>query len=165
MGATQALDAPLALEIVLQGGDWPDENVLRELAVRAAAAVFDELALSPAPESELSLVFADDAQVRALNRDWRGKDEPTNVLSFPAMPLPPGGELPPLLGDIVLAAETVRREAEAEGRPFESHLAHLVVHGLLHLLGHDHEEDGQAEIMEDVERRVLARLAIPDPYN
>ncbi len=103
--------------------------------------------------------------MRALNAGWRGKDKPTNVLSFPASPAAaPGAALPPMLGDIVLAAETVFGEAALDGKPVEHHLSHLIVHGLLHLLGYDHETDGQAEAMEAVERRALARLAIPDPY-
>jgi probable rRNA maturation factor len=99
-----------------------------------------------------------------LNRDWRGKDKPTNVLSFPAMPVTPGGAVPPMLGDIALAFETVAAEAALEGKSFDHHLVHLIVHGLLHLLGHDHEDDVQAEAMEALERAALARLAIPDPY-
>ena len=89
---------------------------------------------------------------------------PTNVLSFPAFPVTPGDRLPPMLGDIVLAAETVSREAGLEGKPLAHHITHLMVHGFLHLIGHDHEVDAEAEAMESLERRVLARLAIPDPY-
>jgi len=104
------------------------------------------------------------AAIRELNAGWRGKDKPTNVLSFPAVPETREGPLPPMLGDIVLAAGTVAREAALEGKPVENHITHLVVHGLLHLLGYDHETDMQAEEMEAVERAALARLAIPDPY-
>ncbi|TIX40762.1 MAG: rRNA maturation RNase YbeY, partial [Mesorhizobium sp.] len=99
-----------------------------------------------------------------LNVGWRGKDKPTNVLSFPAFPFARGGPLPPMLGDIVLAAETVVREAALEHKPLENHISHLVIHGLLHLLGYDHETDAEAELMEATERAALARLAIPDPY-
>src|SRR5690606_27325001 len=110
------------------------------------------------------VIFTDDAAIRALNAEWRGKDKATNVLTFPAFPVLRGGALPPMLGDIVLAYETVEREAREEDKPFESHLSHLLAHGFLHLAGYDHEEDGEAEEMEDAERRILARLAIPDPY-
>ena len=92
------------------------------------------------------------------------EDKPTNVLSFPAFPVKIGQELPPMLGDVVLAAETVAREAELEGKPLGHHITHLVVHGVLHLLGHDHEEETEAERMEALERAALATLAIPDPY-
>ena len=116
------------------------------------------------PVSELSVVFSDDAHIRTLNAGWRGKDKPTNVLSFPAFPVKPGEKLPPMLGDIVLAAETVAREAALEGKPLDHHISHLVIHGVLHLLGHDHEDEAEAERMEALERAALARLAIPDPY-
>ncbi len=114
--------------------------------------------------TEISIVLTNDAHIRALNREWREKDKATNVLSFPAMPVRPGVALPPLLGDIVLAAETIRREAGLEDKPFEHHLIHLMVHGFLHIVGYDHETDAEAEEMEAAERRILARLAIPDPY-
>jgi probable rRNA maturation factor len=151
-------------ELIVEAGDWPPEAALVALADAAVGAVADEVGLTGGP-SELSLVFTDDAKMRALNAGWRGKDKPTNVLSFPASPAAaPGAALPPMLGDIVLAAETVFGEAALDGKPVEHHLSHLIVHGLLHLLGYDHETDGQAEAMEAVERRALARLAIPDPY-
>jgi len=108
--------------------------------------------------------FSARAHIQFLNAEWRGKDKPTNVLSFPAFPLSVGDPLPPLLGDVVLAAETVAREAALEDKPLENHISHLVIHGLLHLLGHDHEIDAEAEAMEAIERAALARLAIPDPY-
>jgi len=110
------------------------------------------------------VIFTDDARIRELNAGWRGKDKATNVLSFPAFPETKAGPLPPMLGDIVLAAETVAAEAALEGKPPENHISHLVIHGLLHLLGHDHENDTEAEEMEALERTALARLAIPDPY-
>jgi probable rRNA maturation factor len=106
----------------------------------------------------------DDAAVHELNLRYRGKDKPTNVLSFPAFEVAPGDAVPPMLGDVALAFETVRSEAELEEKPFDHHLTHLIVHGLLHLLGHDHEEEDEAAIMEGLERAALARLAIPDPY-
>lgn len=153
------------IDIAIEAGDWPGETALREKAAEAVSAVVGELGLQEAAgASELSLLFTDDAHVRVLNRDWRGKDKPTNVLSFPAFPTAAAGTLPPMLGDIVLAYETVSSEAALEKKPFEHHLMHLLVHGLLHLTGHDHETGPDAEKMEALERRVLARLAIPDPY-
>lgn len=131
---------------------------------KSAAAAFAVLGTTRGGRSELSVVFTDDAAVRELNAGWRGKDKPTNVLSFPAFSTSPDAPLPPMLGDIVLAAETVAREAALEGKPLANHITHLVVHGLLHLLGYDHETDAEAEEMEALERAALARLAIPDPY-
>jgi probable rRNA maturation factor len=136
------------------------------IATRAVAAALDAAAVSFPSPPEVSVLLADDARVRELNRDWRGKDKPTNVLSFPAWeagdPAPAGGPLP--LGDVALALETVLREAAAEGKAPEAHLAHLVVHGTLHLLGHDHEDEDEAERMEALEVGALARLGIADPY-
>lgn len=107
---------------------------------------------------ELSIALSDDAQVRALNRDYRGKDKPTNVLSFP-MPEDSG-----LLGDVVLARETLEREAAEQGKTFADHLTHLVVHGVLHLYGFDHQNDTDAADMEAREVRALAQLGIDNPY-
>lgn len=119
----------------------------------------------PAP-AELTLVLADDRLVRTLNRDYRGQDKPTNVLSFadldgPAEAVP---EAPALLGDVVLARETIVREAEEQGKTTADHLAHLVVHGVLHLLGHDHRSAREAAEMERLERAVLADIGVADPY-
>lgn len=122
----------------------------------------------------LSLVLSDDAGVRVLNRDYRGKDKATNVLSFAALdsgPLDSGRGVPHLpagmplyLGDVILALETLKTEAKAQGKSFKQHFTHLVVHGVLHLLGFDHERDRDARIMENLERNVLAGLGLPDPY-
>jgi probable rRNA maturation factor len=154
------------INIVLsrESGDWPDEAALFALADQVVTAASKLLKLKPAGSCELSLVFAVDETVRALNAEWRGKDNPTNVLSFPAFPLKPGDKLPPLLGDVILAFETTAREAAGEAKPLDHHVSHLILHGFLHLLGYDHETDGQAEEMEALERKVLAKLAIPDPY-
>jgi len=119
---------------------------------------------------EVSVVLADDALVRTLNRDYRGRDTATNVLSFPlvdaaAIDMASGSApVPVLLGDIVLAYETVEREAVAQGKPFADHLRHLVVHGTLHLLGFDHEDDAEATAMERLESEILATFGIADPY-
>lgn len=152
----------LHIDIALEAGSWPPEADLSTLVEAAVGAVFAETGVTGA--SELSVVFCDDAHIRTLNAEWRGKDKATNVLSFPAFPPAKGEKLPPMLGDIVMASETVAAEAALEGKPLENHISHLAVHGLLHLLGYDHETDAEAEEMEALERRALARLAIPDPY-
>jgi len=149
-----------AIELATLSPRWREALPGVEELCRAAAAA----ALATAPRrkaSELSLVLADDATVRDLNRRWRGQDRPTNVLSFPAG----GGPAPvALLGDVVLAFETVAREADEQGKSLGDHLAHLVVHGVLHLLGHDHEQDRAAKRMEALETGILAGLGIADPY-
>ncbi len=124
-------------------------------------AIAEAAAMLSTPKAELAVVLTDDAAIRSLNHAWRGVDKATNVLSFPAKGS--GGD-PPLLGDIVLAYQTVAAEARAERKPFAHHIAHLAVHGFLHLLGYDHVRAKDAETMEQVERDVLQRLAIPDPY-
>jgi probable rRNA maturation factor len=120
----------------------------------------------PPGRLEISLVLADDALVRTLNRQYRGQDRPTNVLSFAAQDegpdRPPGGPL--LLGDVVLAFETTAAEARRDGKPFADHLAHLVVHGVLHLLRYDHRNDHEADEMENLERCILQGLGVADPY-
>lgn len=161
---TTVLSHPLDIDLLVEAGTWPDEEVLQHLVERAAGATFAEIGAAWSGTSELSVVFSNDDSIRELNAGWRGKDKPTNVLSFPAFPISGGGSLPPMLGDIVLAAETVSREAELEQKSIENHISHLVIHGLLHLLGYDHETDAEAEEMEAAERAALARLAIPDPY-
>jgi probable rRNA maturation factor len=134
------------------------------LCGEAARAALAGAGGAPEP-AELSIVLGDDALVRALNRQWRGQDKPTNVLSFPVEPteLPPGA--PRLLGDVVLAFETLAGEAEAQGKQLAHHLRHLVVHGVLHLVGFDHEAPGEAARMEAIEVAVLAGLGVPDPYH
>lgn len=112
--------------------------------------------------TELSIRIVDAKEGRALNRDYRGKDYATNVLSFPAE-LPPGINLP-LIGDLVICAPVVTREAAEQGKLTRHHWAHMTVHGVLHLLGYDHIEDDEAEAMEALETRILAGLGIADPY-
>ena len=148
-----------AIDVTFETPGWakiPDA----ERIVRAAVEV--ALASAGSGEYELGIVMSDDAHIQILNRTWRGKDAATNVLSFPAAD--PTQDGPRLLGDVVLALETIEREASAEGKTFREHLSHLAVHGALHLLGFDHERDGDAETMEDQERKILARLGIDDPY-
>lgn len=117
-------------------------------------------------ETELSLVLTDDREIRELNRAWRGQDKPTNVLSFPGDRAASAPGAPVLLGDVIVAYETACREVEGgAAASLSDHLAHLIVHGVLHLVGHDHEEDTEAEAMERLESRLLAELGIPDPYH
>ena len=147
-----------------ESGDWP-ENA-EWLAERAALAALAAVWLADDGPAELSVVLADDALVQTLNRDYRGKDKPTNVLSFALTESdsPEAEDAPTLLGDVVLAWETVAREAGEQGKPLADHLSHLVVHGVLHLLGYDHEVDAEAEEMERLEVEVLATLDVSDPY-
>lgn len=148
-----------------EAGTWMEnaEWLAERAALSALAAVYDE---SEGP-AEMSVVLADDALVHKLNREYRGKDKPTNVLSFALTeaeePEPEEGK-PVLLGDVILAWETVRREALEQRKSAADHMTHLVVHGVLHLLGYDHETDYEADEMEDLETRILATLGIDDPY-
>jgi probable rRNA maturation factor len=157
-------EPPLSLDIdvVYDGGDW-ETVVGAEALVRAAAtALAGELGLG---RSEVCVVLSDDAQVAELNGSYRGKPAPTNVLSFPAGPsIPIGDDDPQFLGDVVLAFETLQCEAAELGLPLEHHMQHLVVHGLLHLLGYDHGTDQEAQAMESLEVQILRRLGIADPY-
>ena len=132
-----------------------------ELCRRAAAAALSGGGSDSAVE--VSIALADDGQLQRLNRDYRGQDKPTNVLSFPADAPNDTGQ-PRLLGDVVVARETLFAEARQQGKPVSDHLTHLVVHGVLHLLGLDHESDPQAEAMQALETGILARLGVPDPY-
>ena len=138
-------------------------------AVPALPSVLRRAIVAAAPPDagtfEVAVLLTDDQSIRLLNRQWRGKDEATNVLSFPARSASCDDEVPCLLGDIVIAYETAAREAAAEGKPLLHHLSHLAVHGFLHLLGYDHESDDAAETMEGLERSILARLGVPDPYS
>jgi probable rRNA maturation factor len=114
-------------------------------------------------EAEVSVLFTDDTRIRVLNRQFRGRDRPTNVLSFPAAPMNPG-RLGPALGDLALALETVTGEATSLGLTLNNHVTHLIIHGFLHLLGFDHEVESEAVAMERLEAAILARLGIADPY-
>mgnify|MGYP000321384234 CR=1 FL=1 len=154
----------IAIDIAAEAGGWPAEDALEALAGEAVAAAAARLGLADA-DSELSILFTDDAAMRSLNAEWRGKDKPTNVLSFPACDLAPGDAPGPMLGDIVVAFETVGRESQLEAKPFDDHLRHLIVHGFLHLLGYDHENDTDAEEMEAAERAILADMGVSDPYS
>jgi probable rRNA maturation factor len=154
------------------GPDFADEDALAAaldplVAATIAAGAGPGAAIEPGRPAELSVVFADDGTVQRLNRDYRGKDTPTNVLSFALTeaeePDVPGAPL--VLGDVVLALETVLAEAARDRKAPADHARHLVVHGILHLLGHDHMTEAEAEAMERVETAVLARFGIADPYS
>ncbi|MGY5807068.1 rRNA maturation RNase YbeY [Rhizobium sp. LEGMi198b] len=161
--------ADLDIQISVEEGGWPSEEALQALAERvlgAAAAYLEKYEKQPFPKMapELSLVFTDDASIREINAEWREQDKATNVLSFPAFPLAPGGRPGPMLGDIIIAKETVEREAVELEKSFDDHLTHLMVHGFLHLFGYDHMNNSEAEIMEGLETRILAELGLSDPY-
>ncbi|SEE08968.1 probable rRNA maturation factor [Rhizobiales bacterium GAS191] len=153
------------VDILVESPLWERVPQARATVLRAVAAVAADRDAGAKLRrgDEMGVTFTDDAAIAALNGRWRGKDGPTNVLSFPAPP-PPSSEIPHFLGDIVLAFETLEREANSEGKAVEQHLAHLVVHGFLHLLGHDHEEDEEASRMETLETGILATIGIADPY-
>ena len=151
----------MQIEVIVRSARWrkrPNAKTIVKKAVLAAAYAVST------PPAELAIVLGDDSAIRALNRDWRGKNAPTNVLSFPAAAAGKRRSASPYIGDIVIAYQTVAREAVAEGKPFSHHLAHLAIHGFLHLLGYDHENDRDAHRMERLERKILKRMAIPDPY-
>jgi probable rRNA maturation factor len=142
---------------------WRGDLPARTLARSAITAAVAQTGARFKRGAELTVHLMGDDEIRALNAQWRGKDAPTNVLSFPAA-AGDNVEQAMLLGDILIAFETVAREAEAEGKPLADHFRHLVIHGFLHLLGHDHVEPDEAEAMEAIEIAALARLGIADPY-
>jgi probable rRNA maturation factor len=152
-----------ALDIVIESPLWNSVPGVKPALRRAIKAALPE-GQPKIAEAELAIVLTDDAAIRKLNRQWRGRDQPTNVLSFPSRSARPPDIGARLLGDVVIAYETAAREADTEGLPLAHHLAHLAVHGYLHLLGYDHETESEAETMERLEREILARLDVPDPY-
>src|SRR5450631_3097388 len=177
--------APSALpmtEVLVVADCWQTEPDAEAVIHRAIATAAETVNAGPSAspdtslnkrlitnlgEAELAVMLTDDAGIRTLNNNWRGVDKPTNVLSFPALqPTGRGGpdDAPPMLGDIAIAYETTRKEADDEQKPFDHHLSHLAVHGFLHLIGYDHENDDDAEAMETLEQEILAQLGIPDPY-
>ena len=149
-----------AVDVMVEAPSWPPdaEALVRAAITAAASAVGDDVR-----NGTVAVLLTDDAALRRLNAQWRDIDKPTNVLSFPAAP-PLAGSEAKSLGDIAIAWETTAREAREEGKPLAHHLAHLAVHGFLHLLGYDHESEAQAETMEQLERAILQRLGVPDPY-
>jgi probable rRNA maturation factor len=160
--STKAGPPYLSVEMSRAGGDW--DAVSEEVVLRVAQFVFEKMGGRPA--AEVSILLADNAFVQSLNRKFRGQDKPTNVLSFPhaASPADALYDEPSSLGDIALAYETLKSEADAQNKSFDDHLAHLVVHGVLHLLGYDHVADTEAEKMEAKERELLESFGIKDPY-
>ena len=153
-----------ATEVLVTADCWNSESSAETTihrAIETAASMVD----ADTADAELAIMLTDDAGIRTLNKNWRGIDKPTNVLSFPALQSERTADnAPRMLGDIAIAYETTRNEADAEHKPFDHHLSHLAVHGFLHLVGYDHENDNDAEIMEGLERDILAQLGIPDPY-
>jgi len=155
-----------ATEVLVTAECWrtePNAEAVIHRAIEAAADIAD----ADVADAELAIMLTDDAGIRTLNNNWRSIDKPTNVLSFPALQPTGAGEpddAPRMLGDIAIAYETTRREADEDQKPFDHHLSHLAVHGFLHLIGYDHEKDDDAEDMESLEREILSQLGIPDPY-
>ena len=149
------------IDVIVEDGAWDraaDVTVRRALTEAATATGMDF------KDRTVAVLLTDDAAVRRLNAQWRGIDKPTNVLSFPPLAGIAHPGVVKSLGDIAIAYETTAREASDEDKPFADHLAHLAVHGFLHLIGHDHDTEVAAEKMENLERLILGRIGIPDPY-
>ena len=161
---TPARRAKLKIDVLVDSTRWKEPAKTRATVRRAVGAAAATVSTTG---TEVAIVLTDDSAVRQLNRLWRGIDAPTNVLSFPSRRTTRTGQdadEPPHLGDIVLAYETIAGEAKAERKPFAHHVAHLAVHGFLHLIGYDHDKDADAKTMEATERKILRHLHIPDPY-
>jgi probable rRNA maturation factor len=159
--AMREASSRLDVLVVRHDEAWRAAGVTDAMVARAARAGFNAARPSPSGAYEVSILLTDDTEMRAMNRTWRRKDAATNVLSFPARDDP---SEPGLLGDIALAYETTAKEAGDANIALSDHVAHLIVHGMLHLLGFDHIEDEEAERMETLERQALASLGIADPY-
>ena len=155
-----------AVEIVQHSPRWESVGEVEKCIHAAAAVVADNAPLKAQTGQSVSIVLADDSQVRALNLAHRKQDKPTNVLSFPSLgdSIAPEPDNVSYLGDVVLAYETIVAEAEDLKRSTNDHLSHLVIHGLLHLLGYDHQTDDEAGVMEKLEITLLSKLEIADPY-
>lgn len=152
------------VDVVVESEEWDSRPGLDARLAGAAEAALAAAGVATLPQGEIAVLLTDDEGVAALNARWRGKASPTNVLSWPATS-PKLLALSPMIGDIAIAYETSAAEAAAEGKSFEDHVTHLLVHGVLHLLGFDHEEEADAEAMEGLERAVLATLGVADPYD
>jgi len=162
-GVASTVSGGLIVEVVRLGGDWSAIEPVERLVAGVAAALEAEVDLGEAVVTA-TLALSSDPHVRDLNRTHRGQDKPTNVLSFPAPAIERAAGEPDFLGDVVVGVETLKREAADEGKTLADHFQHLVLHGLLHLAGYDHENEDDAREMEAVEVAALARLAIADPY-
>jgi len=149
------------IDITVEAAEWPQLGNPSTLAEEAILAAIGESGIALSPNSEVSVLFCKDAFLQKLNHIWRGIDKPTNVLSFPAGK---AAAALGLLGDIVIGLETAAKEAAEAEISLREHCAHLLIHGFLHLAGHDHDETQQAEAMEGIERAALGRLGIADPY-
>ncbi len=169
MSVSLANAPAISLALAVEAGAWGDPDRIEALALTALEAAARDLSERegqpfPAEPPEVSLVLADDAMMAEINAQWRTQPKPTNVLSFPAFPLVPGGLPGPMLGDIILARQTIEREAGELDKPLDEHITHLVVHGFLHLFGYDHIENDDADEMEAIETRILTSLNLSDPY-
>ncbi|HEV7277602.1 MAG TPA: rRNA maturation RNase YbeY [Devosiaceae bacterium] len=151
---------PLSIAFSVNSEGWPPD--LEPLAEGAVRRALDYAKAEVTGVAELSIVLTDDAEQQELNRQWRGLDKPTNVLSFPQ--IEPFAAVTGLIGDIILARETLEREAVDLRKPFAEHFTHLVVHGFLHILGYDHATEAEALVMEGLETQILKSLGIADPY-
>jgi probable rRNA maturation factor len=152
---------PPTIDIMVESPLWKAQRNAKAVLRRAIRHASSAVSLKG---GELAVVLADDSTIHVLNRTWRHDDMPTNVLSFPADAGKADRARPRLLGDIVIAYETAEREAHTQRKPFAHHLAHLAVHGFLHLVGYDHKAGDEAEAMEHLETLILARLDVPNPY-
>jgi probable rRNA maturation factor len=168
MGTSRRRRSPLqpdqsrfVVEVLLRSSPWKAHPTVKPVLRKALVEAASLLAVRT---GEVSVVLTSDAAIRALNAKWRRRDRATDVLSFPVEPTHSGDGISRLLGDIVIAYETTRCEAVRQKKPFLNHLAHLAVHGFLHLLGYDHERQRDAKEMQRLETSILARLEIPDPY-
>jgi len=165
-GPSPGIAAPLAsqrfaIDVVRHADAWAEAGITDAMLERAGQAALTAVSDRPLSDYEIAVLLTDDAEMRTLNRTWRGKDAPTNVLSFPADETQGGTKF---VGDVVLAYETAWKEAREDNLTFPDHVSHLIVHGVLHLLGLDHAADSDAERMEAIERKALGALGIADPY-
>lgn len=151
----------LEIDILVTSDDWGSLDDLDPLTRRCISASLAESGARLQDNCEISVTFCADGDIRDLNAQWRGKNAATNVLSFPT---PGEVSAKPLLGDIVIAYETVAREAQEQDKTLQEHVAHMIMHGFLHLIGYDHESTDEAEQMENLERRIAASLGLRDPY-
>lgn len=152
------------IDISIEAGEWPEEARLGQLITAAIECAAETAKLEWPKEAELSTVFTDDAAMAELNKQWRDKPSPTNVLSFPGGDIEIGQPSDMMIGDLVFAFETVVREAQEQDKSIDNHLTHLIIHGFLHLFGYDHLNDQEAEQMEALETAALSSLGIDDPY-